>query len=153
MRHVIARVLAALILVVATPATMPSLAQEIEPMVIVPDHPQGVPVSGCYTATRDLFGPYRFGFCLHRPGSYSVRGGGVRCDGRMTWRTSGRDIIADIYRVSCGGGVAWELASRNCRPAGRIFGRIGAFFIRDLRCTDFPTVRHQRQQTFTARRN
>lgn len=153
MRHVIARVLAALILVVATPATMPSLAQEIEPMVIVPDHPQGVPVSGCYTATRDLFGPYRFGFCLHRPGSYSVRGGGVHCDGRMTWRTSGRDIIADIHRVSCGGGVAWERASMNCRPAGRIFGRIGAFFIRDLRCTYFPTVRHQRQQTFTARRN
>jgi len=72
MRHVIARVLAALILVVATAAAMPSLAQDIEPMVIVPDHPQGVPVSGCYTATRDLFGPYRFGFCLHRPGVTAV---------------------------------------------------------------------------------
>jgi len=153
MRHVV-RLLFALLLAAASPAALPAMAQEgIAPMVIVPDHPQGVPVNGCYTATRDLFGPYRFSFCLHRPGSYSVRGRGVRCDGRMTWRTSGRDIIADIHRVSCGGGVAWERASMTCRPAGRIFGPIGAFFIRDLRCTYFPTVRHERNQTFTARRN
>jgi hypothetical protein len=153
MRYAIVRALAAAVLLVATPLAMPSMAQDIAPMVIVPDHPGGIPVNGCYTATRNLFGPYRFSFCLHRPGSYSVRGGGVRCDGRMTWHVRGRDIIADIHRTSCGGGVAWERASMDCRPAGRIFGPISALFIRDLRCTYFPTVRHQRQQTFTARRN
>ena len=122
MRYAIVRVLAAAVLLVATPLAMPSTAQDIAPMVIVPDHPGGIPVNGCYTATRNLFGPYRFSFCLHRPGSYSVRGGGVRCDGRMTWHVRGRDIIADIHRTSCGGGVAWERASMDCRPAGRIFG-------------------------------
>jgi len=153
MRHAIARVLATLVLLVGTPLAIPAMAQDIAPMVIVPDHPQGVPVTGCFTATRDLFGPYRFSFCLHRPGSYSVRGGGVTCSGRLTWHTRGRDIIADIHRTSCGNGVAWERASMDCRPLGSIFGRIGSLFIRDLRCTYFPTVRHQRQQTFTARRN
>lgn len=154
MHQVVVKVIAVLALVLSTPMAMPSMAQEaIEPMVIVPDHPQGVPVNGCYTATRDLFGPYRFSFCLRRPGTYSVRGGGVRCDGRITWNARGRDIHVNIQRASCGGGVAWERASMDCRPAGRIFGPIGALFIRDLRCTYFPTVRHQRPQTFTARRN
>jgi len=127
-------------------------AQAQEPFVIVPDHPQGVPINGCFTANRTLFGPYRFSFCLTRPGSYSVRGGGVRCDGRLTWRADGRDIRADIHRASCGGGLAWEAASMDCRPAGRNFGRVGALLIRSLRCTYFPTVRFQTRQTFTANR-
>lgn len=156
MRPAIIRVLLALVFAAGTPLTLPALAQDqgIAPMVMVPDHPQGVPVTGCFTATRDLFGPYRFSFCLHRVGSYSVRGPrGVRCDGRLTWHARGRDIFADIHRASCTGGTAWARASMDCRPAGRIFGPIGSLFIRDLRCTYFPTVRGERNQTFTARRN
>jgi hypothetical protein len=154
MRQAIARALTAFVLVVVPPTAIPSIAQDgIAPMVIVPDHPNGVPVNGCYTANRNLFGPYRFSFCLHRPGTYSVRGGGVRCDGRMTWHTRGRDIIADIHRTSCNGGVAWERANMDCHPAGRIFGPVGSLVIRSLRCTYFPTVRGQRRQTFVANRN
>ncbi len=130
--------------------TAPSLAQDT--FVIVPDHPQGVPINGCYGANRQLFGPYNFSFCLNRPGSYAVRGGGVHCDGRLTWRASGRNINADIHRTSCGGGLAWEAAHMTCQPAGRILGPIGSLFINALRCTYYPSVRHQRRQTFTANR-
>jgi hypothetical protein len=149
MRRAIATILACC-LITAAPISMPTQAQE--PFVIVPDHPQGVPINGCYTANRQLFGPYRFSFCLVRPGSYSVRGGGVSCDGRLTWRASGRDIHADIHRVSCGGGLAWERARMDCRPVG-ILGIIGGASLSSLRCTYHPTVRHQRRQTFIANRN
>src|SRR5688572_28678839 len=108
MRKVIAGMLACCLLV-AVPMSGPSVAQET--FVIVPDHPQGIPINGCYAANRQLFGPYHFSFCLNRPGSYAVRGGGVRCDGRLTWRASGRNINADIHRTSCGGGLAWERAT------------------------------------------
>lgn len=151
MRKILAALLACLALLVASPMGSP-LAQDAEPFVIVPDHPQGVPVNGCYSANRQLFGPYQFNFCLNRPGSYTVRGGGVRCDGRLTWRTSGSTIHADIHRASCGGGVAWEAASMTCQPLGRIFGPIGSLLIRTLTCTYFPTVRFQRNQIFTASR-
>jgi hypothetical protein len=138
--------------ILVPPLATPSVSQDMETFVIVPDHPQGVPINGCYRANRQLFGPYNFSFCLVRPGSYAVRGGGVRCDGRLTWRASGRNIQADIHRASCGGGVAWERATMDCHPAGRILGPIGSLFISALRCTYFPTVRHQRRQTFTANR-
>jgi hypothetical protein len=151
MRQLIAAFVACC-LVLTTPLSGPSLAQNAETFVIVPDHPQGVPVNGCYGANRQLFGPYWFSFCLDRPGSYSVRGGGVVCDGRLTWRTAGRTIRTEIHRTSCGGGLAWEQATMDCEPAGRIFGPIGALFISTLRCTYFPSVRHQRRQTFTASR-
>lgn len=128
----------------------PTMAQE--PFVIVPDHPGGVPINGCYRANQTLFGPYQFNFCLTRPGSYTVRGGGVRCDGRLNWRASGRDIHADIVRASCGGGVAWERATMDCRPAGRILGPIGSLFIQSLRCTYRPSVRFKGPRVFTARR-
>jgi len=128
----------------------PAMAQEA--FVIVPDHPQGVPINGCYRANQLLFGPYQFSFCLNRPGTYQVRGGGVRCDGRMTWRGQGRDINADIHRASCGGGVAWEAAFMECRPAGRILGPVGALVISSLRCTYHPSVRFKSRRVFTADR-
>lgn len=131
-------------------ASAPAFAQDT--FVIVPDHPQGVPINGCYRANQLLFGPYQFNFCLNRPGSYTVRGGGVRCDGRLNWRASGRDIHADIVRASCGGGVAWERATMDCRPAGRILGPIGSLFISSLRCTYRPSVRFKGPRVFTASR-
>ena len=141
----------------------PSVAQE--PFVIVPDHPQGVPVNGCYRANQTLFGPYQFNFCLTRPGSYTVRGGGVRCDGRLTWRASGRNIDINLRRQSCNRGVAWAAARVDCRASSvvrdildQIFGRNQRVVVPDLpavrtlTCTYFPTVRGERPANFTARR-
>lgn len=141
------------VLVAMSLVAEPIVAQQgIEPMVIVPDHPQGVPINGCFQATRPLFGPYRFSFCLTRRGTYSVRGPGTRCDGRLTWHARGRDIDINIQRTSCNRGVAWERATMDCRSSGRIGGRLGAFFMSGLRCTYFPEVRGWSRETFNARR-
>lgn len=148
MLNFIAKSLACCLMLLSLTAA-PTLAQE--PFVLVPDHPQGVPVNGCYGPNRQLFGQ-NFSFCLSRPGTYAIRGGGVRCDGRMVWRTTGRNISADIRRVSCNRGMAWEAAEMHCQPAGRIFGPIGSLFINALRCTYYPTVRNERRQNFTANR-
>jgi len=135
------------------------LAQDVTPLVMVPDHPVGVPVSGCFRANQNLYGPYRLTFCLERRGTYQVRGGGVTCDGRLTWHTSGRDIIVDLQRASCNRGRAWERASMDCRNYGGLLGAIGRVIvgqsprIRTLRCTYHPTVRGERPRTFTATRN
>jgi hypothetical protein len=136
---------------------MPSMASAQEVRVIVPDHPTGIPVNGCFSANRTIFGPYNFSFCLERRGTYSVRGGGVRCDGRITWRASGRDIHVNVQRASCGGGVAWEAATMDCRSVGGLLGRLAGRVLdiprlSSLRCTYYPTVRHQRPVTFTANR-
>lgn len=141
----------AVLFMLAAPFSGPAMAQGAQQFVIVPDNPNPIPVDGCYLANRSLFGQ-TFSFCLRWPGTYQVRGGGVWCDGRMTWRTQGRDIIAHIHRTSCGGGIAWEQADMECRPAGSFLGPIGSLFIRSLRCTYFPTVRGHRPQTFIADR-
>ncbi len=150
MHRCVPDILAPLVLSLALLAS-PVGAQDMNPFVLVPDRPQQMPPGGCYRASQQLFGQI-FSFCLSRPGTYSVRGGGVRCDGRMTWR-GGREIRAQIHRVSCGRGVAWERASMTCRPAGRnVFGQSGRFAYRTLRCTYFPTVRGEQRRTFTATR-
>ena len=129
-------------------------AQEsIEPFVVVPDQPGGgVRVNGCFRATQNLFGPYRLTMCLERPGTYQVRGGGLRCDGRLTFRTIGRDIHIDLRRTSCGRGRAWEAASIECRHTGGVLRLLGIPRLQTLRCTYFPSVRGVDSRTFTARR-
>ena len=144
----------------AVSSVAPVLAQDITPMVLVPEHPGGgVPVEGCFRANENLFGPYRLTFCLERRGTYEVRGGGIRCDGRLTGRTSGRDILIDLQRASCGRGRAWEEASIDCRHFGSLLGRaLGRLILGDtprlsaLRCTYHPTVRGVSSRTFTANR-
>lgn len=134
----------------------PTLAQET--FVVVPDHPGGgVPVSGCFRANQNLFGPYRLTFCLERRGTYQVRGGGLSCDGRLTWRTSGRDIFIDLERSSCGRGRAWEAAQMDCRHAGRLLSQIagralGIPVLQTLRCNYHPSVPGVGRRTFTATR-
>jgi len=132
-----------------------SLAQETR--VIVPDHPNGIPVNGCFRANQNLFGPYRLTFCLDRRGTYQVRGGGVSCDGRLTWRVSGRDILVDLQRTSCGRGRAWEAASMECRQVGGVLGALAGRLLdipvlSSLRCTYHPTVAGVGPRTFTATR-
>ncbi|SEQ41347.1 hypothetical protein SAMN05428969_2985 [Devosia sp. YR412] len=132
---------------------MPIAAQETR--VVVPDHPQGIPVSGCFRATQNLFGPYRLTFCLERRGSYQVRGGNLSCDGRLFWHTSGRDIFIDLERTSCGRGRAWEEATMDCRHTGNLISRLagqalGIPLLNSLRCTYHPSVRGVSRRTFTA---
>jgi len=142
-------------LIAATFVASPASSQEVR--VIVPDHPGGIPVNGCFNANRPLFGPYRFSFCLERRGTYSVRGGGVRCEGQISWRTSGRDILVDIRRTSCGGGRAWEAATMDCRHVGGLLGRLAGRVLdiprlSSLRCTYHPSVPNRGTPTFTANR-
>ena len=131
----------------------PLLAQDT--FVVVPDHPQGIPVNGCFRATQNLFGPYRLTFCLERRGTYQVRGGGLMCDGRLFWHTAGRDIFIDLERASCGRGRAWEEASIDCRHSGNLLtqglGRAaGIPLLNSLRCTYHPSVPNVSRRNFTA---
>lgn len=128
-----------------------------EPFVVVPEHPGGVAVNGCFRANQNLFGPYRLTFCLERRGTYNVRGGGLNCDGRLHWSTSGRDIFIDLERSSCGRGRAWEAAHMDCRHTGNIFTQIvgraaGIPVLQTLRCNYFPSVPGVGRRTFTATR-
>ena len=62
-----------------------ALRQSPEAGVVVPDAPCG---ALCYRADRMLFGPYGLTFCLERRGTCAVRGGGLECDGRLSWRAA-----------------------------------------------------------------
>lgn len=129
----------------------PTLGQETR--VIVPDHPGGgILVNGCFRATQNLFGPYRLTLCLERRGTYEVRGGGLRCDGRLTHRAVGRDIHIDLQRASCGRSRAWEAASIECRHSGRLLLSLAIPRLSTLACTYFPSVRGVSSRAFTARR-
>ena len=86
----LAGVVAGLIIILAS--FTPTYAQDMETRVIVPDVPGGALFTGCYQVQQRLYGPYRMTFCLEQRGTYTVRGGGVRCDGRLTWNARGRDI-------------------------------------------------------------
>lgn len=145
-------------------------AQDASTMVLVPDAPGGsAVVSGCYQADRALYGASRFSFCLERRGSYSVRAQGVRCEGRLDWRASGRDVTMELRRQSCSGGMAWAAATITCRPRGLIDLILSEIFkgqtqgnervlvpdrpqVGSLRCTYRPTVPGAPNLTFVARR-
>ena len=104
--------------------------------------------------------------CLRQRGTYTIRGGGIRCDGRLTWSVSGRDISIDLRRQSCNNGVAWAAATVECRANGIIWNILDSIFgrsnqrvivpdapaVRALTCTYHPTVRGNRPARFIARR-
>ncbi len=125
--------------------------------MIVPDHPGGIPVNGCFRANQNMFGPYRLTFCLDRRGTYQVQGGGLRCDGTLAWRASGRDIFIDLRRGSCGRGRAWEAATIDCRHSGSLLGQLAGRILdipllSALRCTYHPSVPGVGRRVFTANR-
>lgn len=93
-----------------------ALAQSNDTRVIVPDLPGGALVSGCYRSNNRIYGQYRFEFCLQQRGTYSVSGGGVRCDGRLNWTGRGAEVSVQLRRTSCGNGVAWSADTMTCRP-------------------------------------
>lgn len=151
-------------------ATMapPAYAQNENALVMVPEAPSGgAVVAGCFRADRLLYG-YRFTMCLRTRGTYIVTGRGVNCEGRLTWRTSGRNIAINVHRQSCGGGKAWEQATIDCRGSGIVRGILDRIFggssanpfvmvpdtpaVRTLICTYNPSVRGVARKDFTARR-
>lgn len=143
-----------LILTVATP----TLAQDMSTRVIVPDVPGGALFTGCYAVQQRLYGPYRMTFCLEQRGTYSVRGGGVRCDGRLNWSAKGRDININLRRTSCGQGVAWSGDRMTCRGGNLLPAFLARIIVPDLpvlqtlRCTYTPSVSSERPMQITARR-
>ncbi len=114
--HVVSRLLAALAAVLVFSAGG-AFAVEPEVRVIVPDVPGGVIVSNCYRAVGSIYGGYTFDFCLKQRATYSVRGNGVRCDGRLTWDVEGIRVEARLRRTTCGNGVAWRADTLSCRPS------------------------------------
>src|SRR5579871_5584780 len=92
-------------------------AAEPDVRVVVPDVPGGVIVSNCYAAVGNIYGKYSFSFCLRQRGTYSVRGAGLRCDGRLNWNVSGIYVAARLSRTSCGQGKAWSADTMSCRPS------------------------------------
>jgi hypothetical protein len=150
----------ALVFVAALSFAAPvSAEQDVGTRVIVPDAPGGARFSGCYRADEDLYGPYRLTFCLRRQGTYSIRGGGLRCEGTLNWDVSGRDINVRIHRTACGNGVAWARARMTCRGTTLLKGTIGRIIsqvlvpeLSGLRCAYDPSVSGHKNRTFNAHR-
>lgn len=136
----------------------PVYAQGASTRVIVPDAPGGALFTGCYRVQQRLYGPYRMDFCLEQRGTYTVRGGGVRCDGGLNWSAKGRDINIDLRRTSCGNGVAWSADRMTCRGAGLLPAFLARIIVPDfpvlqtLRCTYTPSVKTEKPVQITARR-
>jgi hypothetical protein len=145
------------LLVILTVLT-PTYAQDVETRVIVPDAPGGALFTGCYQVQQRLYGPYRMTFCLEQRGTYTVRGGGVRCEGRLNWTAKGRDININLRRTSCGNGVAWSADKMSCRGAGLLPAFLARVIVPDfpvlqtLRCTYTPSVKSEKPTQITARR-
>lgn len=145
-------------LLVALAVLTPTYAQDMNTRVIVPDVPGGALFTGCYQVQQRLYGPYRMSFCLEQRGTYSVRGGGVRCDGRLNWSAKGRDININLQRTSCGNGVAWSADRMTCRGGNLLPAFLARIIVPDLpvlqtlRCTYTPSVRSEKPVQITARR-
>jgi hypothetical protein len=148
---------------------MPAMAQDgdMNAMIIVPDAPGGARFTGCYSVNQRLYGPYSMNFCLQQRGTYTVKGGGVTCNGKLNWDANGKYIDIDLSRTSCGNGVAWSADSMNCTGSGLFGGKgIGAAIgqalakvivpgiptISKLSCTYYPNAKGQQPTNITANR-
>lgn len=154
-KHIVS-LAAALLLAGAIAA--PAIAAEPEIRVIVPEVPGGVIVSNCYRAVGRIYDGYTFSFCLKQRATYSVRGNGVRCEGRLNWDVKGILVQAELRRTSCGRGVAWSADTMVCRPSlllSIISGLLGQDrpLLDTLRC-DYTPARGtgQKKITFVAQR-
>ena len=132
--------------------------------VVVPDRPGGgggIGLGGCYQVAERLYGPYSMSFCLSGRGSYKVTGGGLDCNGSLSWNTSGRNININLRRSTCGRGKAWSADSMSCTFVGFLGAvlpkvvvpdRPGLPGFGDLRCTYKPAVSSYRPVQIRARR-
>ncbi len=55
---------------------------------------------------------YRLTLCTD--GQYSVRGGGLHCDGSYAWRSSYGGVRIDLRRAPCGSGTDWSGDTIRC---------------------------------------
>lgn len=130
-------------------APLPSLSMAQDAPAVVPDPPVREQV--CYSANQPIFVSYQFVFCLNRPGSYSANGGEITCEGRMSWRPAGRSVLANMHPASCGGGIAFEGAQMDCRPAGSAPAEQDAALPeQQLHCLLYPSNPTQKRQVFDA---
>ena len=133
--------------------------------VVVPDRPGGgsggIGLGGCYNVAERLYGPHSMSFCLTGRGSYKVTGGGLNCNGSLSWNTSGRNININLRRSTCGRGKAWSADSMSCTFVGFLGAvlpkvvvpdRPGLPGFGDLRCTYRPVVAGYRPMQIRARR-
>ncbi len=134
-----------------------AFGQGNETRVIVPDLPGGAIVSGCYRAAGRIYGNYTLDFCLQQRGTYTVTGGGVRCNGQLDWTGQGAQVSVQLRRTSCGNGVAWSADTMNCRP-NLLLGLLGLIispdrpFLSSLTCNYAPVPGTAAPTRFTARR-
>lgn len=109
----------------AAGAVSTARAEEPQLRVVVPDRPEGVIVTGCYKSVGTIYGGYRFQICLMNRGTFSIRGNGINCEGRLSWNIEGIGINIALRRTSCGNNVAWSADTLWCRP-NLLAGLIGA---------------------------
>jgi hypothetical protein len=71
---------------------------------------------GCYRVNQNLYGPYRMSFCLNRNGggSYQVTGGGLNCNGRLSWRDWAGDARIRLQYSWCGRATGWTADTLVC---------------------------------------
>jgi hypothetical protein len=133
--------------------------------VVVPDKPGGggggIGLGGCYQVAERMYGPYSMSFCLSGRGSYKVTGGGLNCNGSLSWNTSGRNVSIKLRRSTCGRGQAWSADSMSCTVVG-FFGAVlprvvvpdrpGIPGFGDLNCTYTPSVKGYKPTRIRARR-
>ena len=159
-----------LIVLLLSANAAPAQVQDENARVVVPDVPGGARVSGCYKADRGLYGRNILTFCLQRRAVYAVRSDRLRCDGRLTWSTRGRDVNINLRRQSCNRGLAWAEGNIVCHPRsaldlllGDLLGNKQQSGSRDrvvvpdriptvakLTCTYRPTVKGERSTSFFA---
>ncbi len=102
-------------------------------------------------------------FCLQQLGAYTVKGGGVTCNGRLSWAAKGKYIDIDLSRTSCGNSVAWSADLMNCTGSSLFGGKgIGEALARmivpriptisKLNCTYYPNAKGQQPTSIIANR-
>jgi len=105
-------------------------------------------IAGCWTADRNLYGPYSLRFCINEQadGSYTVIGGGLRCNARLTGQQIwGGGYSFTMSRAHCGRGTDWTADTFTCHlMSGRSDGpRIAVpdtTGLARLTCTYIPAV-------------
>ncbi|MCW5696034.1 MAG: hypothetical protein KIS96_04770 [Bauldia sp.] len=82
--------------------------------------PVPVPVTtfaGSWQINQPIYGPYWVSFRLSQygGGSYQVQGGGLYCNGGLTWYQSGNQAVIQLQYTNCGGGIGWSADRMVCQ--------------------------------------
>lgn len=94
-------------------------APQIAVPVPAPGGGQGAGYAGCYTIDQNLYGPYRMSFCLngYGSGSYQVTGGGLNCNGELSWRDQFGQARINLRYSWCGNRTGWTGDTLVCSAA------------------------------------